>query len=182
MNQPGAVDGVLAVIARVMVTARNINFAFVNKGKQLRTLVFKLRGIGRLKAGEVHGLLRHGRPGKREGRLRAWHLGRSGMTWPMRMPSKRHTVVSSTTLMVETQGVSAGKTHCNPIINQKWQRGAQTSNFDPIFAGDIEGREVSDKNFLVRSGTVFESNIRPRDQRALENVLAGVGIHQAKTG
>src|SRR3954453_1989867 len=143
MDEARAVDRVLAVVTRVMMTAGSIQGSLAHIRKELRAGVNRRRDLRRIILVHYRPVVRHRRPGEWIGRRWPRHTRGRGMTNPMLMPRIRHSRIGAATLVVQTKRISARERHRNSTINQKWQRCSQAGYHQPVLARGVEVREVS---------------------------------------
>ncbi len=181
MNQAGAVDRVLAVIAGVMVAAGYVDGSLIDERKELR-------GRARERGGNLRWVVRVERvgvagdrgPGKGIGRRRGGHTGRRGVAFVMNKARVGQCRVGAAALMIKAQGVGAGKGHSQSRIDREGQRSAQDRHHQAILAGRVEAREIRLINALVRRRVVGVTDVRSLRECSLKYLRAGGRVHQVE--
>src|SRR5262245_36778303 len=121
MDEIGAVTGVLAVIAGVVMSAGSIQGALTNKREELRVRIDRRRGLRRIVGMVDQSVVRKGGPRESIRRCRHGDTGRSDVTWVMSESCVRHRGVCAATLMIQAQFISAGKVHRDSRVNDERQ-------------------------------------------------------------
>src|SRR5688572_1305640 len=132
MYQAGAVCRVLAIIARIVMTAEDIHFSLVYKGVQAGLLTFQNRrgmfgvsfSLGRALGDDI--------PRVRESGHGDWHLRLRCMAWAVLESSKRQRIVRATTLMIQPKGVGSRECARHPFANREWERATKAGHLQPI--------------------------------------------------
>src|SRR3954467_4514782 len=109
VDESCAVDGVLAIVTRVVMSPRHINLAALDERIQTRSMIGeRRRDVPRI-PGRIFRLARNNLPGPGKVLFRQRNAGRSGMTDRMGMTSVGQDILRATTLMIDSQGIRAGK-------------------------------------------------------------------------
>src|SRR5882672_2400710 len=116
MNETGAVDGVLAVISRIMMAAGSIERALFDEGKKLRVGVYRRSALRRIIRVEDCAVIGDRRPCKRIRRSRPGHCCGRGVTDVVSATRIGHGGIGSAALVVQSQGITSSERHRNSII------------------------------------------------------------------
>jgi hypothetical protein len=180
VNELGAIDGVLGIIAGVVVAARDVNGTLVDVGIELGGGIFEAgSGLGGIEAG---GIVRDSLPGVCEIGLREGNAGGCHVAGGMSKAGVRERIGSAATLVVDPEGVGAGEIHRNAIGDGERERGAEAGNDEAVNAGSIEGAEIGFIDALIGERRVGEARIGALHEPAVIHHGATGCVHEREGG
>ena len=155
VDQRGAVNSILAVVAGVMVAARDVDRPLPREGEELGRLASQHGGgLGRVVGTRLARVGRHlgpreCKPGIRLGR---WNLRGRDVTGVMNEAriGKLHREAAS--LPVDAEGVGPGESHRDPLVDEERQGGAEAGDGDAELPGCGEVAEVGHEDPLIGGG------------------------------
>ena len=176
MNQARAVDGVLAVVAGVVVTARDIDRTLPHEREENRARRQGRRSLHRIIGIKVAAVAGDRVPGEGVRGSGQGNAGRCRVARVMIEPCERHGRVRAATLMIQTQRVGAGEVHADAVIDQERQRRAHPRDHQPVLARRLEATEIGLIHLLVRRRAVGPTGVGTSRQRPREHGGAAIGI------
>ena len=170
------IDGVFAVVSRIVMTAGNVERALLDDGIQLGLSGNQTRratgptGIGC--GNHVPSVFEFYR---RRGNLRRCH-----MTSRMTMTGIRKAKGKSTTLIEQTRGVSSNEIQGIFHPDGKGHGAPHARHLQLITPRNIQGRKVCQKHLPVGKRSQGKSRVQARREIARKNYRAGLGIDHLK--
>lgn len=176
MDEGGAVDGVLAVIACVVMTAGDVEFSLANEGEETGGDIGQGRsGMAGLVLGIGSGVSEEfgggivGFCGDVDG---------VGVTGAVSEAGEGKVVWGAAALVEQAEGVGAGESAGDVGVDLEWEGDAEAWDKETIFAGSVEIGKIGFPDGLI--GAEGEPDIGPEGELSFENGLAGFGFEELK--